>query len=128
MVLRLRIPAPDEWQDAKCLGFIATGDDYDPWFNDQAEAKAFCNGAADGIICPIREECLIFSLTNNTKDGIWGGMSEVARKALRRRWPMQGRTPRPEWHWMPERLALKGVRLMDLLAEDDDDDDDEDQL
>jgi hypothetical protein len=126
MVLRLRIPPPDRWRDAKCLGVAWTGDD--PWFEDMPEALEFCNGTADGVICPAREGCLLFALTNNLKEGVWGGASELTRKALRKRWPLTSRVPRPEWHWMTEEDALRGVRLADLLAEEDDDDEDEDDF
>lgn len=124
MVLRLRIPPPDQWRDAKCLGIGLAGDD--PWFEDMDEALIFCNGGADGIVCPVREGCLLFALTNNLKEGVWGGCSELTRRALRKRWPLQGRVPRVEWHWMTELEALHGVKLSELLAEEDDDDDDED--
>ena len=123
MVLRLRTPPPNQWKDAKCR-IIGVSADYDPWFDDMDEALIFCNGEADGVVCPIREECLVFACTNNLREGVWGGMSELSRKALRKRWPLIGKTPRPEWVWRTEENALKGVRLADLLAEDDDDDED----
>jgi hypothetical protein len=126
MVLRLRTPAPGNWAYAKCLGVCAT-DSYDPFFEDMDEALDYCNGLSDGRPCPIREECLLFALTNNLKEGIWGGCSELTRRALRRRWPLQGREPRPEWHWMTEEHALEGVSLVDLLAENaETDEEDED--
>jgi hypothetical protein len=83
---------------------ITSRDDYDPWFNDEPAALEFCNSPA----CDIRTECLIFALTNNCSTGVYGGMSELDRKALRKRWPLrrgykvQGKTtwdPRPEWEW-----------------------------
>jgi Transcription factor WhiB len=123
MVLRLRIPPPD-WREAKCRIVGVTGD-YDPFFDDMPEALVFCNGEADGAVCPIREACLLFALTNNLREGVWGGCSELTRKALRKRWPLQGRVPRPEWRFMTELEALRGVRLADLLAEEDEDDDDD---
>ena len=124
MVLRLRIPAPNQWKDAKCA-IIGVTADYDPWFDDMDEAIIYCNGTADGVVCPIRHECLIFSLTNNHREGIWGGCSELTRRALRKRWPLTGKVPRPEWHFMTEEEALHGMRLADLLAEPDDDDEDD---
>jgi len=124
MVLRLRIsPPPGPWRNAKCKNIQATVE-YDPFFEDDMdEAISFCNGDADGFVCPIRHECLVFALANNHKDGIWGGCSELTRKAMRRRWPLTGKTPRSEWHWMSEKDAMCGVRLADLYAENDDDDD-----
>ena len=123
MVLRLRTPAPGEWRNAKCLGQCATNS-YDPFFEDQPEALDFCNGEWDGIPCVIREECLLFALTNNLKEGVWGGTSELNRKALRKRWPLKGREPRPEWHWMTEAEAVTGLSP-ELLAEDDEEDEDD---
>jgi hypothetical protein len=123
MVLRLRIPPPGNWEEAKCRNVDVSVED--PFFDDQEEAIIFCNGTVDGVVCPIREGCLEFALTNNHREGVWGGMSELSRKALRKRWPLIGNTPRPEWGWMTEYEALKGVRLPDLLIEDEDDDDED---
>ena len=119
MVLRLRIPPPDGWRVAKCRAVGVTRE-YDPFFDDMDEALDFCNGEADGVVCPMREGCLLFALTNNLKEGVWGGCSELTRRALRKRWPLQGREPRAEWHFMTQEKALHGVRLADLLEEDDD--------
>jgi hypothetical protein len=131
MVLRLRIPAPDGWRRAKCRGQVQRlpGDDevYDPFFEEddkgEQDAVDFCNGTIDLSPCPIRDECLIFALTNNERFGIYGGMTEIGRKALRRKWPWRGgKVPRPEWRWMPNDDALSLVSP-DELKEDDDDDD-----
>lgn len=101
MVLRLRVPAPGNWEMAKCKDAIQTGED--SFFDeDEDDAIEFCN---DHGTCPIRDECLIFALTNNEKSGVWGGTSELDRKALRKRWPLEQRgrdtVPRPEWRWYP---------------------------
>ena len=133
MVLRLRVPAPGGWQQAKCRGQVraAPGDDdvYDPFFledpADQQDALDFCNGTIDDIQCPVRDECLIFALTNNERFGTWGGMSELARKALRKKWPWQGgKVPRPEWRWMDQAEALALVTPEQLAEEDSDESDD----
>jgi hypothetical protein len=124
VVLRLRVPAPGNWQHAKCLGSVADLV-YDPFFEDMDEALDFCNGESDGRVCPIREECLVFALTNNLKEGVWGGTSEICRRALRKRWPLRGREPRPEWHWVTEAEAIQGLTLQDLLTDDEEDEDDE---
>lgn len=44
-----------------------------------AEAKKVCR------ICPVREACLQWALDAGQDHGVWGGMSEDERRALRRR-------------------------------------------
>ena len=44
-----------------------------------AEAKRVC------AECAARVECLDFALTTNQDSGIWGGLSEEERRAIRRR-------------------------------------------
>jgi WhiB family transcriptional regulator, redox-sensing transcriptional regulator len=45
----------------------------------QAErAKSVCVG------CPVREECLDWALTTGQDAGVWGGLSEEERRALKR--------------------------------------------
>lgn len=114
MVIHLRqVFEPAFWRGAKCLGMHIvppTEDDegnildvgHDPFFVEQDEALHICNGTEDGIVCPVREECLLYALTNNCREGVWGGTSELGRRAMRKRWPLKGKEPRPEWHWMTE--------------------------
>ncbi|MFD0020481.1 WhiB family transcriptional regulator [Streptomyces sp. NPDC058382] len=46
----------------------------------QAEdAKAVCHG------CPVRQECLHWALENGQDSGVWGGLGETERRALKRR-------------------------------------------
>jgi hypothetical protein len=136
MVLRLRVQAPNNWDGAKCHGQVQRlpGDDdvYDPFFPDedknpeQAERDAvdFCNGTIDHAPCVLRDGCLIFALTNNERFGVYGGMTELGRKALRKKWPWKGgKLPRPEWRWMPDAEA-KTLVSPDELREDDDEPDD----
>lgn len=42
-------------------------------------AKAVCHG------CPVQEACLAYALRNNLRHGIWGGLTEEQRDALKRR-------------------------------------------
>lgn len=132
MVLRLRRPAPGGWQRAKCREQVRRepGDIeiYDPFFEEselgESDAIAFCNGTIDSIQCPIRDECLLFALTNNERFGVWGGMTELGRKALRKKWPWRGgKNPRPEWHWMPSDQAIQLVSPEELADDGDDDED-----
>ena len=43
------------------------------------EAKAVCRR------CPVREECLQWALETGQDAGVWGGLSEDERRALKRR-------------------------------------------
>lgn len=36
-------------------------------------------------ICPVREECLDYALTNRETYGVWGGLGEGERDAIRRK-------------------------------------------
>ena len=36
--------------------------------------------------CPVRQPCLDYAITNRITDGIWGGLTERERRALRSRW------------------------------------------
>jgi hypothetical protein len=128
MVLNLRLLISHLLVQAKCLGKIDqpwTDDEElqklrDPFFEDHSVAVDFCNGTFDGVVCPIRQECLEYALVNNCREGVWGGMSETARKALRRRWPPANtREARPEWLWMPEEEALTGVSPNELDEDDE---------
>ncbi|MGW1617353.1 WhiB family transcriptional regulator [Streptomyces sp. NPDC002285] len=47
----------------------------------QGRAKAVCSG------CLVRTECLAYALDNRIEHGVWGGMTERERRALRRRRP-----------------------------------------
>lgn len=134
MVLRLRLAAP-AWERAKCLG-QATGPEMDPWFdnedygyeNQQELGQEICNGEVDGVVCPIREACLLFALTNNERYGVWGGTSEADRRAIRKAWPWPGGSePHEEWRWYPpgevaQMLRQRGVDTVDTVEDEDDDD------
>ncbi|MER5987417.1 WhiB family transcriptional regulator [Streptomyces sp. NPDC001787] len=43
------------------------------------EAKAVCAS------CPVREPCLRWALDNGQDSGVWGGLGEDERRALKRR-------------------------------------------
>lgn len=43
-----------------------------------AQAKAICHG------CPVVAECLRWALDTRQDAGVWGGMSEAERRALKR--------------------------------------------
>ncbi|MGP3979842.1 WhiB family transcriptional regulator [Streptomyces sp. KR80] len=43
------------------------------------QAKALCRR------CPVTDQCLDWALENNQESGIWGGLEEEERRALRHR-------------------------------------------
>ncbi|MGL5441656.1 MAG: WhiB family transcriptional regulator [[Mycobacterium] stephanolepidis] len=55
----------------------------DTWFPDRggstSDAKRVCRG------CPVKGECLEWALVNDERFGVWGGLSERERRALRRK-------------------------------------------
>lgn len=67
------------WDDeAGCRGI-----DPDVFFPDRPSdlalaAKAICRG------CPVRTQCLEFALATRLDHGVWGGLTEVERRSLRR--------------------------------------------
>ena len=75
------------WQDrAACKGMDPTiffGPEYAETVKEKRDredaAKAVC------MTCPVREECLEYALDTREAYGIWGGMTELERKALLRR-------------------------------------------
>ncbi|MEW1892828.1 WhiB family transcriptional regulator [Streptomyces sp. NPDC048567] len=50
-----------------------------PALGQVEEAKAVCRR------CPVQEECLRWALENNQDAGVWGGLGENERRALKRR-------------------------------------------
>ncbi|MFD9947216.1 MULTISPECIES: WhiB family transcriptional regulator [Nonomuraea] len=113
MVLKPRTRAPD-WsasgnptRAAKCLPF-RPNPRRDPWFDpaQYSDALAVCNGEADGLVCPMRQQCLEFACINNESIGIWGGLPPHDRRALR--WERKAHLKNPktrttpwEWTWHP---------------------------
>ena len=67
------------WDDeASCQGI-----DPEVFFPDRPSdralaAKAICRG------CPVRTACLEFALETRLDHGVWGGLTEVERRSLRR--------------------------------------------
>lgn len=45
----------------------------------EAKAKAIC------ATCMVRQPCLEYALANNERYGVWGGLTDVERRALRDR-------------------------------------------
>lgn len=93
------LPA-DEWRSQALCAQVDT----DVFFPDHAgasgrDAKQICR------LCPVQEQCLQFALDTGQRHGIWGGLSERERRALKR--PLSDQkvsrplTPIP----LPERLS-----------------------
>ena len=56
-----------------------------------AQAKAYCSGPTGNNPCPVKAECLWYSVRNyetgeDEKHGIWGGLSHRERNAMIRKW------------------------------------------
>lgn len=84
------ITADGDWRDrAACRNHI----DHDPelWFpvgdGDAARAQAEIAKAICRTQCPVVEACLAYALAQPPRSvhGVWGGLSEHDRTALRRR-------------------------------------------
>lgn len=73
-----------DWRfEAACLSqdpelFFPIGDS-GPALEQVEKAKAVCHR------CPVMHECLEWALETGQDSGVWGGMSEQERVALRRR-------------------------------------------
>ncbi len=74
----------EDWrQDAACLDedpdlFFPIGNT-GPALLQVAEAKTVCRR------CPVQERCLEWALENGQDTGVWGGLGEDERRALKRR-------------------------------------------
>lgn len=69
---------PLAWMDDAACAHIGT----EQWFPAKGApsrpAKKIC------AACPVREQCLAYALENNIHDGIYGGLSPVERRRLRK--------------------------------------------
>lgn len=78
MAMRMRFDETDWREEAACRDadttvFFPTTDE------EAAAAKAIC------AVCPVREPCLLFALSNREEQGVWGGLTETERRRVRRR-------------------------------------------
>lgn len=91
-------PSPDrgsDWRDkAACLTqdpelFFPTGSlEKGPGFDQQEKAKRVCGR------CAVRATCLEYALETGQDSGVWGGLGEDERRALKRRANRQRRADR----------------------------------
>ncbi|MEU3452121.1 WhiB family transcriptional regulator [Micromonospora sp. NPDC006766] len=75
-----------DWRhDAVCrdedpeLFFPIGAGDSGPYLRGVEAAKAVCRG------CPVTGQCLAWALESGQEHGVWGGMSEEERRAVKRR-------------------------------------------
>ncbi|MEV6712548.1 WhiB family transcriptional regulator [Lentzea sp. NPDC051208] len=54
------------------------------WIDAEPGSKAAADCKAICLLCPVRLTCAITALTEDESYGVWGGMDEVDREALRR--------------------------------------------
>jgi WhiB family transcriptional regulator, redox-sensing transcriptional regulator len=77
----LNLGSPDE--TAWMADGLCAQTDPDAFFPDRGEsprpAKSVC------AACPVRAECAAYALERGERFGIWGGLSERERRAIRRR-------------------------------------------
>ena len=68
------------------------GTDLEVFFPERGESA----GPARQVCarCPVREPCLDYAISNRIAYGIWGGLTERERRALRSRWVRASRRDR----------------------------------
>lgn len=67
------------WSEAACRGLDPNV--FHPSPDDVAGLRA---AVAVCETCPVRDECLRYALETGEEQGVWGGVSGRARKAMRR--------------------------------------------
>ncbi|MFD0032570.1 WhiB family transcriptional regulator [Streptomyces sp. NPDC127172] len=78
------MPDNEEWRhDALCAGeetdlFFPVGGSPEALAQTE-QARAVC------ARCPVSTNCLSFALNTDQTDGVWGGLSEDERRAVKRR-------------------------------------------
>ena len=71
-----------DWRDdALCLQV----GDCELWFPPKSDSGTANRAKKICARCPVRVECLEWALANDEKHGIWGGLNERARRALKPR-------------------------------------------
>lgn len=71
-----RHKAACRWEDPELFFPVGMGG---PAILQVAQAKSVCHG------CPVASDCLDWALKTGQDAGVWGGMSEDERRALKRR-------------------------------------------
>ena len=60
------------------------GTNLEVFFPERGESAGPARQVCAG--CPVRQPCLDYAITNRITHGIWGGLTERERRALRSRW------------------------------------------
>ena len=101
-----------DWRDfAACRGespnlFFPDGST-GPWLLVIEQAKAVCRR------CPAVDWCLQWALETGQESGVWGGLSEEERRAMRRKKSRRLPAPEPE----PEPEPVREVSFADLYEQ-----------
>ncbi len=66
-------------------GACREGVDPDLWFPASRRSPAVKEAKLRCMACPVQNECLEYALLEDERYGIWGGLLEEEREALRRR-------------------------------------------
>ena len=68
------------------------GADLEVFFPERGESA----GPARRVcaVCPVRQPCLDYAISNRIVHGVWGGLTERERRALRSRWVRTSRRDR----------------------------------
>lgn len=75
-------PAPGERADDWMTAAHCRGVDPELFFPHKGESSAAAKEVCFG--CPVRQECYDHALANGEHFGVWGGLTEMERKAIRR--------------------------------------------
>lgn len=70
----------EQWRDWASCATIGG----DLWFPDKGEAQLAQRAKNICSTCPVRQKCLTVALEDGETEGIWGGLSPLERKQLRR--------------------------------------------
>lgn len=71
------------WAEGWMRESVCAQTDPELWYPETGQslrsAKRICR------TCPVRDECLAYALKHDERFGVWGGLSERERRALKRR-------------------------------------------
>ena len=76
--------APEGWQARGACRGQSAAIFFAPTHFERKEARAARERKAKAVCatCPVRKECLSYALRIREPHGIWGGLSEVERRAI----------------------------------------------